>query len=290
MARNIDTALLRAFVTVAETGGMTRAGQMLNLTQAAVSQQVKRLEEQFQLSLFERAKKAVVLTADGDRLLPMAQRMLDMNDQVWGTMTAPDIAGEVRVGVPHDIVRAFMPPILKSFDRAWPRVSMTVVPGPSLDLLEQMRAGEIDLAMTTEQMVQPGGEVLMRDPLVWVGGADGQAHLAEPLPITLGNPKCIFRAACLSALANADLAWRAVVDNGNMLAVYSALEADLAVTALLASTVPDGLVVLGPEAGLPELPPFCINLYLPKSGDNEVGEEFATHIRNHFRARYRHAA
>jgi len=290
MARNIDTALLRAFVVVAETGGMTRAGQILNLTQAAVSQQVKRLEDQFQVPLFQRTKKSVTLTPDGDRLLPLAQRMLDMNDQVWGVMTAPDFEGEVRVGVPHDIVRAFMPPILKSFDRAWPKVTMTLVPGPSLDLLERMRAGEIDLTMTTEQAVQPGGEVLLRDQLVWVGGRNGKAHLADPLPITLGNPNCIFRAACLGALANADLSWRAVVDNANMLAVYSALEADLAVTALLASTVPEGLAVLGPEAGLPGLPPFCINMYLPKTGASDVGQEFATHIHEYFRSRYRHAA
>ena len=57
MARNIDTALLRAFVAVVETGGMTRAGQLLNLTQAAISQQVKRLEDLFQVQLFEREKR-----------------------------------------------------------------------------------------------------------------------------------------------------------------------------------------------------------------------------------------
>ena len=54
MARNIDTALLRSFMAVAETGGMTSAGKMLNLTQAAISQQVKRLEDLFQAKLFER--------------------------------------------------------------------------------------------------------------------------------------------------------------------------------------------------------------------------------------------
>ncbi len=119
MARNIDTALLRAFVAVVETGGMTRAGQLLNLTQAAISQQVKRLEDLFQAQLFEREKRTVHLTPEGERLLPLAERMLETNDQVWGAMTAPDFEGEVHLGVPYDIVKAFMPPILKSFNRAW---------------------------------------------------------------------------------------------------------------------------------------------------------------------------
>lgn len=290
MARNIDTALLRAFIAVAETGGMTRAGQLLNLTQAAISQQVKRLEEQFQAQLFDRDGRRVNLTAAGTRLLPLAQRMLDMNDQVWGMMTAPDFEGEVRVGVPHDIVQAFMPPILKAFDRAWPRVSVSLIPGPSLQLLENLDRGEIDLTLTTEQNVRPGGEVLLRDELVWIGTRDGRAHLQDPLPITVGHPDCIFRAACLVALANAGRDWRAVVDAGNMLAVYAALEADLAVTALMASTVPEGLVVLPPETGLPALPPFNVNMYLPGAGATEVGQEFAKHIREQFKARYRRAA
>ena len=290
MAHNIDTSLLRAFVAVAETGGMTRAGLLLNLTQAAVSQQVKRLEDLLQSQLFEREKKKIKLSADGERLLPLAQRMLEMNDQVWGVMTAPDFEGEVRVGVPHDIVKAFMPPILKSFDRAWPRVSVSLVPGVSLELMEAMDRGETDLTMTTEQGVQPGGEVLLHDQLVWAGCRDGRAHLNDPLPITVGNPRCIFRAACTAALANIDRQWRAVVDNGNMLSVYAALEADLAVTPLMASTVPEGLVVLRPESGLPPLPPFNVNLYLPKAGASDASLEFAKHIREQFKARYRHAA
>ncbi len=85
MARNIDTALLRSFIgRPPETGGMTRAGQMLNLTQAAISQQVKRLEDLFQAKLFERDKRAVHLTTDGERLLPLAKRMLETNDQCGG--------------------------------------------------------------------------------------------------------------------------------------------------------------------------------------------------------------
>ena len=55
MSRNIDVGLLRAFVAVAETGSVTRAAHLLNLTQAAVSQQFKRLEELFGVELFDRA-------------------------------------------------------------------------------------------------------------------------------------------------------------------------------------------------------------------------------------------
>lgn len=290
MARNIDTALLRAFVAVAETGGMTRAGQLLNLTQAAISQQIRRLEDLFQVQLFEREKRKVFLSPEGERLLPLAQKMLETNDQVWGAMTAPNFEGEVHIGVPHDIVKAFMPPILKSFNRAWPQVNVHIVPLSTPPLLAALAAGEIDLTLTTEEKVGDGGELLMPDSLVWAGAPDGRAHNNNPLPIAFGDKQCAFRASALKALADAGREWRPVSEEGNMLSIYAALEADLAVGPLLASTIPDDLVVLPPEVALPALPSFGIHMYLPKTGGSEIGQELARHIREQFHARHHRAA
>ena len=63
--RDIDVGLLRAFAAVAETGGVTSAARALNLTQAAVSQQIKRLEEFFALGLFDREQRRLALTPTG---------------------------------------------------------------------------------------------------------------------------------------------------------------------------------------------------------------------------------
>ncbi len=290
MARNIDTALLRAFVAVAETGGMTQAGQILNLTQAAISQQIKRLEDLFQAKLFEREKRTVYLSPDCERLRPLAQSILETNDQVWGAMTAPGFEGEVRIGVPHDIVKAFMPPILKSFNRAWPQINVVIVSLSTPPLLKALAAGEFDLTLTTQERVGDGGEVLLPDRLVWAGAPDGRAHKSDPLPIAFGDKRCSFRASALKALAGAGREWRSVSEEGNMLSIYAALEADLAVGPLLASAIPDGLVVLPPDVQLPALPSFSINMYLPKTGGSEIGQELARHIREQFHVRHHLAA
>ena len=290
MARNIDTALLRSFLAVAETGGMTRAGKMLNLTQAAISQQIKRLENLFQAKLFERDKRAVHLTTDGERLLPLAKRMLETNDQVWGAMTSPDFEGEVHIGVPHDIIKAFMPPILKGFNRIWPRINVIIMPLATKTLLAALAAGEIDLTLTTERHVGDGGELLKAGSLVWAGAADSRAYADDPLPIAFGDKKCIFRAAALKALTDAGREWRSVFQGGSMLSIYAALEADLAIGPLLSSTIPDGLAVLPASAGLPALPDFGINMYLPKGGGSEIGQELASHIREQFHTHHHRVA
>jgi DNA-binding transcriptional LysR family regulator len=290
MTRNIDTALLRAFVAVAETASMTRAGQLLNLTQAAISQQVKRLEDLFQAKLFLREKRTVRLTPEGERLVPLAERMLETNDQVWGAMTAPDFEGEVHVGVPHDIVRAFMPPILKSFNRAWPQVNVVIVPLSTPPLLAALAAGEIDLTLTTEEELGSGGEVLMEDTLVWVGAHDSRAHNSDLLPVSFADKQCSFRAPAIKALADAGREWRLVSEEGTMLSVFAVLEADLAIAPMLSSTIPDGLVVLPPDVPLPALPNFSINMYLQKTGGSEICQELACHIREQFYARHHRPA
>ncbi len=279
MRRNIDTSLLRTFVAVAETGSMTTAAKQLHLTQAAVSQQIKRLEELLDRPLFEREQRRLSLTTGGGMLLAKAPRLLALNDEIWATMTAPDFAGEVRLGVPHDIISAFIPPILKSFDKAWPDVRVFIVAGVTVELQEQLKDGAIDLCLTTEQSPKRGGEKLLRDPLVWVGAPNGTAYSRDPLPVALGDQSCIFRHAVLERLAKSGRNWRSVCDTSAMQPLYVSVEADLGVTALLASSVPGNLTVLGPESGLPKLPDFHICLYLPRAGSSDIAEELARHIR-----------
>lgn len=280
MRRNIDTSLLRSFVAVAETGSMTTAAKQLHLTQAAVSQQIKRLEELFDRSLFEREIRRLSLTSSGGMLLAKAPRLLAMNDEIWATMTAPDFVGEVRLGVPGDIISPYIPPILRSFDKAWPDVRVYIVAGVTVDLQEQLKNGAIDLCLTTEQSPKKGGEKLLREPLVWVGAPNGTAYLRDPLPVALGDQSCIFRNAVLERLAKAGRNWRSVCDTSAMQPLYVSVEADLGVTALLASSVPANLTILGPDSDLPSLPDFHICLYLPRAGSSDIAEELARHIRS----------
>jgi len=69
VARNLDTTALRSFVTVADTGGVTKAAGMLNLTQSAVSMQLKRLEESLGVSLLDRSARQIGVTPEGEQLL-----------------------------------------------------------------------------------------------------------------------------------------------------------------------------------------------------------------------------
>lgn len=286
MSRNIDVGLLRAFVAVVETGSVTRAAHLLNLTQAAVSQQLKRLEELFGVDLFDRSNRTLRTTAAGERLIAHAQTMMTMNDAIWGLMSKPHYEGEIRVGVPHDVVEPNIPPVLKRFDRAWPRVQVTLTSGITVDLLTELEQGDLDIALSTERHVPDGAELLLRDPLVWVGARGGQAHLRQPLPVSFGSPNCAFRASAIAALAGVNRDWRPMCEATVLDAVKATLYADTAIAPMLLSAVPDDLAVLEAPDGLPPLPPFCINMRLRRAGGSPVAEEFAAFVRQEFASRY----
>ena len=290
MAHNVDTALLRAFVAVAETSGMTTAATVLNLTQAAVSQQIKRLEEAFECQLFERQRKGLQLTSAGERLFGRAKRLLALNDEIWAEMTTPLYEGEVRLGIPNDLVNTYLPTFLKSFAQTYPKVRISLECSTTPRLIEKLQEGTVDLTLTTEIGCGPDGESLLSEQLLWVGARGGDAFRSRPLPVSIGCDGCAFQAPVLEALRHSDIPWRMVSEVTNMDAQTATTVADLAVMTSLASTVPQNLEVLGPRSGLPALPAFSINLYLPKAGGTDIARELARHIRETLHERRRFAA
>ena len=290
LAHEIDLSLLRAFVAVSQTNGMTAAGRHLNLTQAAVSQQIKRLEEMFDTVLFDRGQRRLAPTPSGERLFAHAERILSLNDEIWGLMTSRGFEGQIRIGVPHDIVGVFMPKILRTFAKAWPRVELSLDCSHSAALLRALDRGEIDLIVTTDAKPNDQSELLVSDQLVWVGSPGGCAHERTPLPVTLGDENCAFRAAAVKGLGAMGRDWRFTCASSTMSAFRATLEADLAVAPLLSQTVPEELEILGAESGLPDLPIFYINLYLAPTDPSTISLELAKHITRSFAIRYPKAA
>src|SRR3954451_24879161 len=126
MPHNLDTVLVRSFVAVAETGGTTRAAARLHLTQSAVSQQIKRLQEGLGCELFRRDSKRMRLTEAGERLLAKAQRLLAVNDEIWTTMAGSRFEGGIRLGIPNDIAGPFLSQALRAFGRERPGVRIAL--------------------------------------------------------------------------------------------------------------------------------------------------------------------
>lgn len=266
MARNLDLTALRSFVAVADTGGVTKAAGFLNLTQSAVSMQLKRLEDGMDVRLFDRANRSVALTAQGEQLLGYARRMLALNDEIYTKLTSEVFEGEIRLGVPHDIIHPYIPKVLRQFAADFPRMRLQLISQPTRRLREMFSRGEVDLIVTTEDQAGEGGEVLVELPLVWIGAKDGSAWRQDPLPVAFCT-NCIFRSSVLRSLEDANIQWHMVVESDLDNAVEAVVSADLAVNAGIIGHYPKQTVRLDHKTGLPDPGTTQIILYCKKTDD-----------------------
>ena len=272
---------LRAFLAVAEEGGVTKAAGFLNRTQSAVSMQLKRLEESLDVALLDRSARTIGLTSQGEQLLSYARKMVALNDEAFGKLTSVAYEGEVTLGVPHDIVYPAIPQVLQRFAAAYPRVRVHLLSSFTTELKAQFARGEVDIILTTEDQVGAQGETLATREIVWIGAPDGQCYKQRPLRLAF-EQRCIFRQSVQRRLDAAGVPWEMAVDSNSTRTIEATVSADLAVHAMLEQSVPHHCVALPASCGLPTLGKSQINMYRSPQGQREVLNDLAELVRAAF--------
>ena len=283
MIRNLDMTALRSFVAVADAGGVTKAAGGLNLTQSAVSMQLKRLEEGLGLDLLDRTGRGVALTATGEQLLGYARQMLSLNDEVYTRMTDQAFEGQIVLGVPHDIVYPAIPTVLQKFNRAYPRMKIQLVSSYTLKLKQMYGRGECDLILTTEDTCGPDGEMLLEVPVVWIGAPGGTAWTRRPLRLAY-EYGCFFRRPVQQALDAAGISWEMGVEADSSRTIEASVSADLAVCTMLDGTEPAHLEKIAHNGELPVFSPTKINLYANRLTADPVSQDLVETLRETYRA------
>jgi DNA-binding transcriptional LysR family regulator len=259
----LDTALLRAFVALAETRSFSRTAERVGRSQSAVSMQIRRLEEILGCALFLRDKRNVGITAEGEALLGDARRILALSDGMVARMRAPEIAGEVRFASPEDFATQYLPEILAAFAARHPQVHLHVTCDLTLKLVESLGRGEQDLIVVKQDPADPypGGRPLWRERPVFVGRERTGSRLADGrLPLVLSPAPCVYRRRGVTALDQAGLPWDITYTSPSFAGTVAAVRAGLGVTVLPRTMVPEGLVAMEPGQGWPTLPEVEIAL------------------------------
>lgn len=281
--RNLDVTTLRSFIAVADTGGVTRAAGQLNLTQSAVSMQVKRLEDMLGQTLLERANRSVSLTASGQQLLGYARRIVEVNDDAISRLTDQVFEGEIVLGVPHDVVYPVIPKVLQRFHAQYPRMRVNLQSSYTTGLKRQYAHGEINVILTTEGGLDAGGETLDEVPLRWIGAPGGSAWKRRPLRLAYCR-YCKFRDGDIGRLDDEGIEWEMAVDSDSDRTVEATVSADLAITSMLEGHAPPHLECINSGGELPDLGMQKINLYGGQARD-EIQRDLCAMIREGFAAR-----
>ena len=214
MNQDLDIALLRTFVAIVDTGGLTSAGRKVGRTQPAITHQISRLEDLTGRTLFEDNRRKLSLTHDGEVMLEFARAMLRINDEARSRFSTPDIAGHVTLGTPDLYAPYILPEVLESFSRSHPNVEIQLRCTRSIHLHAALERSEIDIALMTNQPEFRRGELVRREPLVWVAAVGSSPESRKPLPLAVLPQGSVYRHHALEALGAAGQQWsiRSVCD------------------------------------------------------------------------------
>jgi DNA-binding transcriptional LysR family regulator len=281
----LDPDLLRSFAFIAEESSFTRAAERVGRTQSAVSMQIQRLEQQLGQKLLLRGKGGSVhLTAHGTYLLDRARELLALNDSIWNNFQQPATRGAVRLGTPDDYALRYLPTLLRRFADSHPTVEVDVLCAPSRELVPKLKDGTLDIALISEghePRLWPAEE-LWRGKLCWITSDRYAPHRQTPLPVALATEDCSWRAAAVTALERAGLRYRIAYTSATQIGTHAPVMAGLAVTVSTISWLPEGLRLIRPEEGLPELPDFRILLLKGAEAAQPVTDLLARHITDTF--------
>lgn len=149
---HLDLRHLRTIRAIHEAGGMARAADQLNITQSALSHQMKGLEEQAGVELFVRRAKPMRLSAAGMKLLRAAERILPELDLLADEFRAlrQGRAGRLHIAIECHACFDWLFPVLEQFRRAWPDVDIDIRPGLAFDALPALVREDVDLVISSD--------------------------------------------------------------------------------------------------------------------------------------------
>ena len=254
---HLEIDVLKTFIAVAETGSVKFAAERVSRSPAAVSMQMKKLEQLIGMPVFHRAEGAMRLSDTGDKLMPHAYRIVEANHTALSAMLCPDIDGMVRVGLCLENIETQMPEILAGFSRAHPGITVTTNAGDSQDLAAMLIADELDIAILTI-----GGNVayleqdrlLYEQPLAWATHKNSQRLDERPLRVAVAPICCPWRDAALDALKRAGIEYKVAYLSKVSESQLAAVRADFAVAALPASRISNSTHPICANDDLPTLP------------------------------------
>lgn len=251
MMSTLDIDSMRALTQIAESGGITRAARRLNLSQSAVSHKMKRLESKLNRSLFSRAEGKLVFSADGEKLLSYARRMVRLHDEACASFHQSDLAGELRLGITEDVSAPGMAQILSRFSTSFPNITLTSRVAHTPELVRWLQSGEVDMALIEvfESNLLESDHALGRQQIVWLQSKDFILDAGRPIPFVAYHRDCFYKAWAEQALAQRGLSLRVVFEcpsiDGMVNAVRSGLGIGLVNLGVLEQSHPGGRQVDG---------------------------------------------
>lgn len=273
-----DLEQLKTFVVVVEAGSLTAAAPLVFLSQSAVSEQMRKLEEKVGQALLTRSKTGVAPTPAGRRLIAHARRLLALSDEAFRDLRGEALQGELRLAVtdyfrPGDLTR-----LLGRLGESYPQVRLNVSVLKSGAIEAGYAQGDFDVGLSmriagTESASKAGSGVqaplLRRESLAWMGADGMRVMRGEPLRLVVLPDTCSLHQFTVKLLRQRGVAYSVAHVASGVAGLQSALAAGLGVACLNESALCEGVARLAPPHGLPALPRVAFHFLPARRGESD---------------------
>ncbi|MDI5985470.1 LysR family transcriptional regulator [Halomonas sp. M4R5S39] len=271
----MDLDLLRTYLAVVDTGSLTRAARQVHRTQAALSMQMKRLEEQAGCSLFFKEGRNLELTNDGKRLVSYTRRLLALHDEALSQLRTDASLPPLRLGSPDDYAQSLLPLLVDTIHDQHPRVQLQLTCAPTSKLRNLMDGGALDLAILTRAVNSDEGHVLTLDRGIWIQHPEFDWQRYEALPLALYEADCKFHSSALDGLNKTHRPYRLKALSANAGALMALVRQRNAITAAATASLPPDLIEVDATHEMPALPSIDIVLVSSPTGHPLVSVNWA---------------
>jgi DNA-binding transcriptional LysR family regulator len=175
---------LRTFLAVAEGGSFAAAARAVRRTQSAITVQMRSLEEELGLVLFDRSRRPPVLSEAGRALIPRATEVVRAYDRLFQEAGRSAVEGNLRLGVVPGVITGVLPRALVALRAKYPAMHVELAMGLSKDLVERVYRDSVDAAIVSDLLEGGSGlqwQPFAREPLVLIAPMDAPGRRAEDL-------------------------------------------------------------------------------------------------------------
>ena len=241
---HLNSDHLRTFLAIQEAGSVTAGAARIGRSQSAASLQIKQLEEVVGQSLFRRHGRGVSLTLAGEKLCPVARKVVLPLDSTLSDLRREGLNGKLRIGIPDDHGRSELANIISSFAALHPDVELEVHCALGAGFSTALTSGALDLAVYEVPEPDEDDIILRRDHLVWMCSRDHDVSTSEILPVAVFDRECWWRDLALSNLNERGRRYQVVFTSESATGVRAAVHAGIAAGLLSASERTEDLLPL----------------------------------------------
>lgn len=256
----LDLDAVKAFVFIADLQSFTRAAEVLDTTQSALSLKLRRLEDQLGRRLLERTPRQVRLSAEGSIFLDAARSLVGAHERAMASFQVEQ--RRLTIGISQLIVGSELPALLRRMNEHDPHLLIEMRVAGSREVMQAYEEGALDAALILQaDNRRQQGETIFTENFTWIGAPSWTPRPGQPIPLSTQGESCGMRAAAVRALDEAGIAWTEVFIGKGAAVVGAAAAAGLAIAVMARRTAPSGTIEVGHALSLPSLPTQEVVLY-----------------------------